>query len=286
VEVAFKRCAGHLPAEATLRAFLWRVALGPEALWHLRQRFAASLAVTSIASYILGIGDRHLDNFLFHVRSAELVPIDFGYSFGIGALLPVPELVPFRLTGFICSVLQPLAGDHIHGPFRDGITTVLSRCRKNHGVLKDACAIFIREPLLDWAADARRKGEDVDFMPRKRLRFLSHRLQGRHPAKILNEELKDNPQHWIKKMMQVPSAEKGCTCSNAVETNFHCVNCRRPWPTFMEAVCAGLGDKGSREENYKIDGVLTPEQQADCLIRQATDPAVLGRAWEGWAPEL
>lgn len=26
----------------------------------------------------------------------QLVPIDFGYSFGIGALLPVPELMPFR----------------------------------------------------------------------------------------------------------------------------------------------------------------------------------------------
>lgn len=24
------------------------------------------------------------------------MPIDFGYSFGIGALLPVPELMPFR----------------------------------------------------------------------------------------------------------------------------------------------------------------------------------------------
>lgn len=285
VEVAFKRCVRHLPPEATLRAFLWRIALGPEALWHLRQRFAASLAATSIASYILGIGDRHLDNFLVHVESAELVPIDFGYSFGIGALLPVPELVPFRLTGFICSVLQPLAGERIHGPFRSGITTVLSRCRRNYGVLVDASAIFIREPLLDWAAEARRKGEEVDFMPRKRLRFLAHRLKGRHPAKILGEELKDNPQPWIKKMMQVASPGKVCPCPSPSQLNFHCRNCGRPWPSFIEGIVAGLEDE-ERKRTYNLEGMLTPAEQADCLIQQATDPTVLGRAWEGWAPEI
>merc|ERR1712070_784644 len=64
VQVVFRRCRAALPKNATLRAFLWRVALGPESLWHLRQRFAASLAVVSAASYILGIGDRHLDNYL------------------------------------------------------------------------------------------------------------------------------------------------------------------------------------------------------------------------------
>ncbi len=29
---------------------------------------------------------------------------------------------------------------------------------------------------------------------------------------------------------------------------------------------------------------LTPEQQAECLIDQATDPNILGRAWLGWEP--
>ena len=32
-------------------------AVGPEAFWHTRQRFAASLAATSAAAYLLGIGD-------------------------------------------------------------------------------------------------------------------------------------------------------------------------------------------------------------------------------------
>ena len=33
----------------------------------------------------------------FRARAhGQIVPIDFGYSFGIGSLLPVPELMPFR----------------------------------------------------------------------------------------------------------------------------------------------------------------------------------------------
>ncbi len=28
--------------------------------------------------------------------------------------------------------------------------------------------------------------------------------------------------------------------------------------------------------------VLTPEEQADCLLDQATDGSILGRTWVGW----
>ncbi|CAJ1338387.1 unnamed protein product, partial [Effrenium voratum] len=119
--VAFQRCVAAMPLSASLKAFFWSSAMGPEAFWHTRQRFAASLAAASAACYLLGIGDRHLDNYLLCLRTAEIVPIDFGYSFGIGALLPVPELMPFRLTGFLLSALQPLAGPWAHGTFRDSL---------------------------------------------------------------------------------------------------------------------------------------------------------------------
>lgn len=40
------------------------------------------MANIGIAGYVLGIGDRHLENFLVNSRTAELIAIDFGYSFG------------------------------------------------------------------------------------------------------------------------------------------------------------------------------------------------------------
>jgi len=56
------------------------------------------MAVFSIASYLIGIGDRHLDNFLIDTTDGEVLGIDFGIAFGSGIHLDHPELIPFRLT--------------------------------------------------------------------------------------------------------------------------------------------------------------------------------------------
>ena len=48
--------------------------------------------------YILGLGDRHVQNILIDTQSAELVHIDLGVAFEHGRILPTPETVPFRLT--------------------------------------------------------------------------------------------------------------------------------------------------------------------------------------------
>ena len=52
----------------------------------------------SAASYLIGIGDRHLENFLVDTTDGEVLGIDFGIAFGSGVHLSIPELVPFRLT--------------------------------------------------------------------------------------------------------------------------------------------------------------------------------------------
>ncbi len=65
---------------------------------HIKNAFISNYAASCIVTYILGIGDRHLDNFLIHSGSASIVMIDFGYSFGASVDLSIPELIPFRLT--------------------------------------------------------------------------------------------------------------------------------------------------------------------------------------------
>lgn len=46
----------------------------------------------------MGLGDRHLGNILLDTETAEVVHIDFNIVLDRGQRLPVPELVPFRLT--------------------------------------------------------------------------------------------------------------------------------------------------------------------------------------------
>jgi len=48
--------------------------------------------------YILGLGDRHINNILIDNNTAQVIHIDFGIAFEQGKNLPTPETVPFRLT--------------------------------------------------------------------------------------------------------------------------------------------------------------------------------------------
>lgn len=57
------------------------MAATPEAFILLRSHFIKTLATVNICQYILGIGDRHLSNFMVDLENGGLVPIDFGHAF-------------------------------------------------------------------------------------------------------------------------------------------------------------------------------------------------------------
>ena len=56
-----------------------------------------SLTVWQVG-YLLGLGDRHLDNILLDKHTGRVVHIDYNIVFDKGRQLRVPEIVPFRLT--------------------------------------------------------------------------------------------------------------------------------------------------------------------------------------------
>lgn len=62
------------------------------------KRYALSAAVMSVIGYIIGLGDRHLDNVLVNVNSGEICHIDYNVCFEKGKTLRVPENIPFRMT--------------------------------------------------------------------------------------------------------------------------------------------------------------------------------------------
>ena len=76
--------------------------------WYVRsRRYARSLAVMSIIGYVVGLGDRHLDNILVDCSSGDVVHIDYNICFEKGLHLRVPESVPFRLTPVLQRALGP-----------------------------------------------------------------------------------------------------------------------------------------------------------------------------------
>jgi len=60
----------------------------------------------SALGYVVGLGDRHLDNILLNPRQGHLVHVDFSILFGKGRSLKIPELVPFRLSQNMIGALQ------------------------------------------------------------------------------------------------------------------------------------------------------------------------------------
>lgn len=63
------------------RGFL-RMSTTPEAFLSLRSHFSSSHAVLCVSHWILGIGDRHLSNFMINTETGGMIGIDFGHAFG------------------------------------------------------------------------------------------------------------------------------------------------------------------------------------------------------------
>ncbi|RNF16353.1 phosphatidylinositol kinase related protein [Trypanosoma conorhini] len=120
----------------------------PQAWLERRDAYTRSVAASSMVGYIVGLGDRHGNNLLLHTRRAELVHIDLGFAFDQGKLLPVPELVPFRLTR---NVVDGFGVQGTEGPFRrhcEGTLRVLRGQKELLMTILEACA---HDPLARWS---------------------------------------------------------------------------------------------------------------------------------------
>ncbi|KAJ8598424.1 hypothetical protein CTAYLR_007652 [Chrysophaeum taylorii] len=239
-----------------LRRFFLSLAPRPAAFVASRANYASSLAAASACGYLVGLGDRHLDNILLDVRDASVVHVDLAVSFGLGVSgLPVPELLPFRLTP---ELLSPF----FDGPrlFQRHLATALSALRAPDAApallaLLDA---FARDPVLDWHLHATRQQQQQQQTgyskkknaqsPRDRVDIATGKLRGSHPTALLLKDLEANPD--VRDLGTFPNFEA------ALEPHFP----------------------------LDSDAPLDPHAQARALISIATDPAILGRQYVGLNP--
>ena len=70
-----------LPWDLLRRSFM-SLATTPEAFLTLRYHFLRTWASVSMCQYVLGIGDRHLSNYMVDMESGGVIGIDFGHAFG------------------------------------------------------------------------------------------------------------------------------------------------------------------------------------------------------------
>lgn len=106
-----------------------------------RRAYGRSVAVASIAGYIIGLGDRHGSNVLLDAATAEVLHIDLGIAFEGGRLLPTPELTPFRMTR---DVVDGLGVEGVNGTLRACAEHALRVLRAAHDAV--ATVVEVRLP--------------------------------------------------------------------------------------------------------------------------------------------
>ncbi|XP_042541900.1 DNA-dependent protein kinase catalytic subunit [Dipodomys spectabilis] len=258
--MAFRKRESKVPADLLKRAFV-KMSTGPEAFLALRSHFASSHALLCVSHWLLGIGDRHLNNFMVAMETGGVIGIDFGHAFGSATqFLPVPELMPFRLTRQFIYLMSPMKET---GLVYSVMVHALRAFRSDADLLSNTMDVFVKEPSFDWKNFEQKmlkKGgswvEEINiteknWYPRQKICYAKRKLAGANPAVITCEEL-------------LLGHEKS--------------------PAFGGYTAVA---RGSREHNIRArepDSGLSEETQVKCLMDQATDPNILGRTWEGWEP--
>lgn len=137
-------CANIRPA---FHHFFYENYKDPGQLFERRLAYTTSVAVSSMVGYILGIGDRHVQNILIDFKTAEVIHIDFGIAFEQGKILPHKELIPFRLTR---DIIAPMGVCGVDGIFRKTCEKTMEILRQNHKTLSTILEVLLYDPMYAW----------------------------------------------------------------------------------------------------------------------------------------
>ena len=157
----------------SIREFLARDAARHGGWERVLDRFVKSSAGYAVATYVLGIGDRHLDNILVR-PTGHLFHVDFGYSFGRDKRLATPV----RITE---EMIEAMGGRHAGG-FR----AFRSHCCEAYKALRAQSMLLIS--VVTLMADAGLSDVSVNQAAAQVIEGLKLRLQLAQPSDDKAEE--------------------------------------------------------------------------------------------------
>ncbi|XP_068173804.1 serine-protein kinase ATM isoform X3 [Antennarius striatus] len=129
------------------RYFCMERFLDPAVWMEKRLAYTRSVATSSIVGYIVGLGDRHIQNILIDEQTAELIHIDLGVAFEQGKILPTPETVPFRLSR---DIVDGMGITGVEGVFRRCCEKTMEVMRNAQEALLTIVEVLLYDPLFDW----------------------------------------------------------------------------------------------------------------------------------------
>ncbi|PWZ01140.1 hypothetical protein BCV70DRAFT_90358 [Testicularia cyperi] len=247
----------------------------PREWFATRLRYTRSVSTNSIVGHILGLGDRHVSNILLDRQSGELVHIDFGVAFDQGKLLPIPELVPFRLTR---DLVDGMGMHGVEGTFRRCSEETLRVLRSHQDVIKTVLEVFKHDPLFAWTSN-----------PIKVLR--AQEMETESPSNRVE------PRGPTGTSRATASAGRAGGRISASSTSPAETRAPTPAPVGVGAVggldeLVGMGtaelsaDRAITSVISKLSSSLSVEYTVNDLIQQATDAGNLASIFHGWQAAL
>jgi ataxia telangiectasia mutated family protein len=149
-----------------MRYFFFERFPDPDVWFERRLAYTRSTAAMSILGYVIGLGDRHLHNILLDYVTGEVVHIDLGVCFEAGRVLPIPEVVPFRLTR---DLVDGMGYTRTEGVYRRCCEFTLEALREERESIMTLLNVLRYDPLYSWtvsAAKAKRLQEADDVPDR------------------------------------------------------------------------------------------------------------------------
>ncbi|PIA12594.1 target of rapamycin [Coemansia reversa NRRL 1564] len=256
-----------------------------------RTHYTRSLAVMSIAGYILGLGDRHPSNILIHERTGKVVHIDLGDCFEMAAHRDkFPETVPFRLTRML---IMPMEVSSIEGIFKHTANHTMRVLRANRDSLMAVLEAFVFDPLVSW--HFMQEPEDGVPKSKRKQSNASTQQQGQKGQQQTENAANTND----------PAVSRWTMTNTESNLDLAAIGGSKPDPgigkaghTFYE----NIDTRGWKAENPKARAIVrrihdklvgtdfNPEEQLevseqiDKVIQQATSSENLAVLYPGWVP--
>ncbi|KAL5005430.1 hypothetical protein ScPMuIL_018886 [Solemya velum] len=128
----------HAPSDATSYGF------SPEVM----DNYVKSCAGYCVVTYLLGVGDRHLDNLLL-TKTGKLFHIDFGYILGRD---PKPLPPPMKLSREMVEAMGGTTSDHFHD-FKKHCYTVFLALRRSANLMINLFSLMVDANIPDIALE-------------------------------------------------------------------------------------------------------------------------------------
>lgn len=144
---AYRKATDQFPP--VMRYFFLESSPDPDDWYARRLAYTRSTAAVSILGHVLGLGDRHGHNILLDKKTGEAVHIDLGVAFEAGRILPIPEVVPFRMTR---DVVDGMGITKTDGVFRRCCEFTLDALREDTYSIMTILDVLRYDPLYSWSS--------------------------------------------------------------------------------------------------------------------------------------